>query len=706
MKNIFTITCALILLLSVQFFPQEEEKEKADTLEYGLEEVTIVGTRTKEKIIDIPYSVFSVEKKELMFGKKVSAKSVLADVPGLFLQSRYGTSDLRVSIRGFGNRSNTGIRGVRILQDGIPESEPDGESVLDAIDFTSLGGVEVVKGNLSSLYANAPGGVIDFKTDIYFPDEYVSSTNQLGQYGFRQNGFKLGLKNDENRFFLSYYYRNLNGYRNHSDEYQHLLNSVYEGYLGTRSSITVLGNYVNGFNRIPGSLTKEEYETDPFMASPIAEAFNFRRITRKGRLAVKYRTGFGAMDANELEITGYGGIKELEKVDNEFYTLSTRYSLGALIRYANRSVIAGRQNTFTAGMDYAYQSGPVNAFENIGGNRGLSVENEFDSNVSNIGFYFLDHYNILEQKLDLFFSSRYDLSVFSNDIFIPYGSVDSSRTFNAFTPKIGLNFKITPEIALYTSYGLSYDFPALTELENNPLSSNPRYTLNPDIDPSKSDNFELGIKGNLFNSGSDFMKKVIFDITGFYYKITDEIVPFIINQKTYFRNAAKTNRKGIEIGIKTEPFEETEMVVNYTYTDFKYDEFLTTNYTPSGQVQEDYSGNYEPSVPKQIINFIFNYDFEITDDISGLLQWDCDYIAKLYVDDANSATAPDYFYGNIMLGAAYNTDLIGLVFYVGVNNIFDKRYVGFVNINDYYGRYYETGEPRTFYSGLNLNLKF
>jgi outer membrane receptor protein involved in Fe transport len=59
-----------------------------------------------------------------------------------------------------------------------------------------------------------------------------------------------------------------------------------------------------------------------------------------------------------------------------------------------------------------------------------------------------------------------------------------------------------------------------------------------------------------------------------------------------------------------------------------------------------------------------------------------------------------------MLGAAYNTDLIGLVFYVGVNNIFDKRYVGFVNINDYYERYYETGEPRTFYSGLNFNLKF
>ena len=686
--------------------PQEEEKESVDTLEYGLEEVTIVGTRTKEKIIDIPYSVFSVEKKELTFGKKVSAKSVLADVPGLFLQSRYGNSDLRVSIRGFGNRSNTGIRGVRILQDGIPESEPDGESVLDAVDFTSLGGVEVVKGNLSSLYANAPGGVIDFKTDIYFSDEYISSNNQFGQYGFRQNGFKIGLKNNDSRFLLSYYYRNLDGYRNHSNEFQHLLNSVYEGYLGTRSSLTVLGNYLNSFNRIPGSLTKEEYESDPFMASPVAEAFNFRRMTKKGRLAVKYRTGFGAMDANELEITGYGGIKELEKVDNEYYTLSTRYSLGALIRYANRSTVFNKSNTFTTGMDYAYQSGPVNAFENIAGNRGLSVENEYNSMVSNIGFYFLDHYNIIEQKLDLFFSSRYDLSVYSKDFYIPFGYVDSSRTFNAFTPKIGINFKIIPEIALYSSYGLSYDFPALTELENNPLSSDPRYTLNPDIDPSKSNNFELGIKGNLFNTGSDFMKKVIFDITGFYYRITDEIVPFIINEKTYFRNAAKTNRLGVEVGIKTEPFEETEMVVNYTYTSFKYDEFFTTNYTPSGTVEENYSGNYEPSVPKHIVNFIFNYEFEISDDISGLFQWDCDYIAKLYVDDANSATAPDYFYGNIMLGSAYNTELIGVIFYIGVNNIFDKRYVGFVNINDYYGRYYETGEPRSFYSGLNINLKF
>ena len=152
MNKIFVFTVSVLMVLSNNLFAQKEENEeaKSDTLEYGIEEISVVGTRTEEKIIDIPYSVFSVEKKELKYGKKVSAKDVLADVPGLFLQNRYGNHDLRISIRGFGTRSSTGVRGIRILQDGIPETAPDGESVMDAIDFTSLGGVDVVKGNLSS----------------------------------------------------------------------------------------------------------------------------------------------------------------------------------------------------------------------------------------------------------------------------------------------------------------------------------------------------------------------------------------------------------------------------------------------------------------------------------------------------------------------------------------------------------------------------
>jgi iron complex outermembrane receptor protein len=504
---------------------------------------------------------------------------------------------------------------------------------------------------------------------------------------------------------MSYYYRNLTGFRAHSEEYQHLVNAVYEGYLGTRSSITLLGNYVDGFNRLPGPLTREEFESDPYMASPIALAQDFRRITKKGRLAVKYRTGFGGIDENEIEISAYGGIKELTKTDNENYTLSTRYSLGILTRYANRGHILNMNNTFTTGFDLAYQSGPVNIFENIAGNRGISVQNSNDASVSSFGIYFLNHLDLLE-NLGLFISGRYDISTFNRDLYIPYGSTDSTRVFTALTPKIGLNYKLFREIALYTSYGLSYDFPALSELDNNLFTSNSAYTLNPDLDPQRSLNFEFGVKGNIVNEDAAFMKKVTFDITYFHYLISDAIVPFIINEQVFFKNAARVKRDGLEMGIKTKPFAETELLVNYTITDFKYDNYKTINYTPSGTEEVNYTSNHEPSVPKQIVNFIFNYEFELNEDFSGLLQWDCDYIDKLYVDDANSETAPAYFYGNVMGGLTYQGELFSAVLYGGIYNIFDKRYVGFVNINDYFGRYYETGEPRSFYSGLNVRMNF
>lgn len=698
----------LDLILILFFLPltllAQNEIVPQDTTKYKIQDVVVVGTRSTEKIIDIPYSVFRVDSKELSYGRKVSARDVLADVPGLFLQNRYGNSDLRVSIRGFGTRSSTGIRGIRILLDGIPESEPDGESVIDAIDFTSLGGVEVVKGNLSSLYANSPGGLINFVTNIYFPENFIGTANQFGSYGMKQNGIKVGLKDNNHRLFISYKYRNIDGYRQHSSEYQHLFNSVYEAFIGTQSILSIHTNFVRGLNKLPGSLTKTEFEADPFMADPLAVSQDYKRITNKGKIAGKFITHFGEQQQYELELIGYGGIKELEKTDNEFYTLTTRYSLGGYIRFSSKEKIFDRKNIFTIGTDYAFQSGPITQFENFSGKKGISVVNQFNESLSNIGIYFLEHLSLIENKLDLFLSSRYDYNLFSRDNYIPYGFIDTSRIMSGFTPKLGLNYKLTPGIAVYSSYGLSFDYPALSETANNPLTSNPVYAINPDINPQKSGNFEFGIKGNLINKESDFMKKIFWEITYFNYLIHDEIVPFTINLKTYFKNVPRTRRTGIEIGFMSEPFEETELTINYTYTDFYYESFLTEVFTPSGFTIKDFSNKKVPSVPKHIFNFILVKELELSEEISGLIIWDCDYIGKMYVDDSNSETNSGYFYGNFMAGLTFNHGWYNITGFVGMNNIFDKRYASFININDFDKKFYETGEPRTFYTGLNINL--
>jgi iron complex outermembrane recepter protein len=692
----------IFLLISLAF---SQEKER-DSLKYETEELVITGTRTLEKIIDIPYSVFRVDKKELMFGKKVSAKNVLADVPGLFLQSRYGNKEIRVTIRGYGTRSNSGVRGVKILQDGIPESEPDGETVIDAVDFTSLGGVEVVKGNLSSIYGNSPGGVVNFISDLYFPKNFVTSTNQFGNYGLFQNGAKFGIRTNDYRFFMSYYYRNLDGFRHHNLESQHLVNSVFEGYIGNKSTISVLGNYTRGFDRLPGPITKQQFDTDPLQAYDLAVAKDFRTESKKGRLAVRFKTIFGKTNNNEIELTGYGGIKDFMKTDDVNYMLSTRNSVGSLLRYTNRSTIRDRINVFTVGMDYAFQSGPRTIFDNIAGQRGPNVNDEFEDIQSNLGVYLENQFELIKGKSNVIFSTRFDRVGLTKNSLQYTGYIDTTRIFQNVTPKLGLNYKLTPYIALYTSYAIGVDIPTVSELDNNYFTSNIRYTLNPDLKPQKSQNFEFGIKGNVLNAKSEFMRKIKFEATFFDYVIRDELVPFTINQNTYFRNAIRTNRVGLEFGFMCEPFEGIEVVTNYTFTNFKYKDYRAVIQGPSGNYLEEYSENKVPSIPQHILNFIFNYEFEISEKLSGLLQWDCDYLSKMYVNDNNSEIAPGYFYGNVMAGIDFSINNLNTILYVGANNIFDRRYIGYININDFFGRYYETGEPRTLYSGLNVSYKF
>ncbi len=698
-KTLFLLMIIFLFFSFDNLLYSQEEGE--DTLKYQTEELVITGSRYMKKIIDIPYSVFRVDTKELNYGRKVSARDVLADVPGLFLQSRFGTHDLRISLRGYGTRSSSGIRGVRILHDGIPETETDGETVIDAVDFTSLGGVEVVKGNMSSLYSSSPGGVINFISDFSFNESFFTLTNQIGQYNFYQNGFKTGIKTDNYRFFLSYSYRNIIGYRKHSEEYIHLLNSIFQGYLGTKTSIDILINYVNGLNRIPGSLNEVDYNKDPFQALELAVSQDFRKITAKGRAGVRLKTFWGKAENNELEITVFGGLKDQDKTDDINYTISTRYSLGSYVRYTNKTYINGRRNEFTIGVDASRQSGPVTEFNNIFGKKDLTIQNQFLNVSNNVGFYFQEQYNLISDKMDVYLAGRYDITKYSKSALQFNGMIDTSRIFQAFTPKIALNYKLLPSLAIYTSYSLGFDVPILSELENitrvGPL-------LNAFLEPAKSNNFEIGIKGNFLNKESEFMKKIFFEVTLYNYFIKDDIVPYTINNATYFRTASKTNRFGIELGLMTEPVDRVEFTVNYIFTNFKYDDYSALVITPSGTVFYNFSGNYMPSFPQHIFNFIFNYEWYISKELNGLLQFDCDYLSKMYVDDANSKSSGDYFYANPLLGINFTYKHLNILTYFGIKNIFDRRYVGYININDFFGRYYSLGEPRNIFGGLNIKF--
>jgi iron complex outermembrane receptor protein len=687
----------------------EPHEEKDTTKTYHLEEVVVTGTRTAKKIIDVPYSIEHIQTAQHRFARKVSVSDILMDVPGLFLQNRYGNHDVRISIRGFGSRSNSGIRGVRILLDGIPESEPDGQTRIEALDFHSIGSIEVVKGNASSLYTNAPGGVINFINDVSFQNSFSTMYSNVGSFGLSSSGFKTGIKSDKFRFLTAYNYHSSKGYREHSEDFWHIVNSVVQTSPHDFAHLYFYNYYVDGIIRLPGSITKEQFEHDAFQPNQRDVARDAKRITKKGRLGIRYNAFFGENKQNEVDIIAYGTIKYFERTAR-MYRIINRTGLGASARFVNHSTLFDHANEFSVGGDLLYQTGPIQEYNNINGKKGDNLQKVTDEGIANVGFYFSNSFSIINKKLDLLLTGRYDKVVFDFKN-LTFEVQNDVRRFEAFTPKAALNYKISPTIAAFTSYGLGFDTPAGNEIDNYPTSSNPTSLMNPDLQPQKSKNFEIGIKGVIANTEAALFKTMYVDATVFHLAIDDEIVPFEVFGNVFYRNAARTKRTGLELGFSTDILDGLKWKTSYTFSHFTYENYTTRfiDIDTSGAIvarDSKFDGNAVPSVPKHNLSLNLIYEREFNETFTGFLKLTNLSVSGFYADDANSERTESYNLVNSILGIDWWLGNTQVIFSVGMNNMFDKKYIAFVNINSQAKEFYEAGEPRNIFTSLSIAYTF
>ncbi|MCX7877653.1 MAG: TonB-dependent receptor [Ignavibacteria bacterium] len=709
MKN-FTVFLFLIIIFFSNSYSQDEPK---DTVKYQTDEIVVTGTRLEQKIIDIPYPVTRITQSNWTIDRKIGVQDVLTTVPGLFLQPRYGNHDTRITIRGYGSRSNTGIRGVRILLDGIPESEPDGQTRIEAIDFDALGRIEIVRGYSSSLYTNAPGGVINFLTDKYFPVSFIMTNNEFGSYNLRKNGIKVGIRTPNSVFMTNYSYQNYWGYRQHSQEYQHRLNSIFETDFAKNSKLTVNGYFVTGLIKLPGSLTKAKYEENDTLANKRDFDRDAKRISRKGRVGVTFLSSLekGNMK-HTFEATGYGTIKIFDRTART-YRLFTRYGLGGTFRYINKLHFGKkrerRTNEFTVGTDLFYQDGPIREYNNLSGKKGDDLQALSNEVISNVGFYGLNQIEIIPSRLSLLVSGRYDRVTFRSEDELA-GFRDTSIVFAKFTPKAALNLKLTPHIAFYTSFGLGFDSPAGNEMDNHSYTSdNGLHTLNPDLKPQKSTSIEAGIKGEVQGIKRKYFRNTFFELSFYRTKIEDVIVPFVVDGDVYFRNAAVSNRTGIELGFSSEVIKGLTLNGSYAFQNFKYDSYLAGDIDSAGTLTEkDFSGNYEPSNPKNFFTAEVKYQHTFGKYYTVYLKSNAQYVGDMFVDDSNtdSLKTEAYTLINAQLGLDITLNKFKFLIYGGLNNITDKKYVAFININSDRKEFYESGPKRNFFGGVSLGYIF
>src|SRR5690349_17886163 len=164
-----SVIATTTLLVSLTSIGQAQVTPPRDTMPH-LPTVTVTATRAATEILTTPLAITKLTTDELRAISGFGVDDALSKVPGVIAQSRYGTGDIRLMIRGFGargagDRSNSGTtRGVRVLIDGFPETEPDGRTALDQLDLGTAEAVEVIRSNASSIYGNAAGGVVNMIT--------------------------------------------------------------------------------------------------------------------------------------------------------------------------------------------------------------------------------------------------------------------------------------------------------------------------------------------------------------------------------------------------------------------------------------------------------------------------------------------------------------------------------------------------------------
>ena len=666
-----------------------------------LDPVVVTATRSNERAFDLPVAIDTVTSDQIQRGQlQINLSESLNRVPGMFIQSRWNyAQDLQLSIRGFGARANFGVRGVRLYQDYIPATMPDGQGQTSSFSLASAQRIEVLRGPFSSLYGNASGGVISIFTENGPVPPQASAQSIGGSYGTWNTIAKFEGQQGAVDYVVAGNHFETDGYRDHSVASRDLVNVRFQVVASPDTTITMIGNWLDQPDaQDPLGLTRAQWEANPRQADPAAVAFNTRKsLTQlQGGATVEQRLG----EDTDLRVTGYGGTRQVRQYLALQGTLPTssggvtdldRSFGGVDARLSKRFMLVGRPLTLTLGANYETQNEARRGFVNNSGNLG-DLRRDEDDSISNTDGYLQVAWWPLD-AVSLLAGVRYsDVRFRSDDHYVNAGNPDDSgrRSYNHTSPVLGVVWHADANVNVYANYGQGFETPAFAELAYRPAGTG----LNLGLQPSVSNSGEIGLKALL--GAQQRLNLAAFNI-----ETTDEIV---INTatggRTTYKNAAKTRRRGFEAAWEGTLGAGFAAYASYTYLSAEFASDATTGVPPLLVPK----GARLPGVP------MANTYGEITwsyPPAAGLVAGiEVQYAGKMYVNDRNTDYAPAYTIGNLRVGFEQRTGRWVLREFARLNNFTDRNYVGTVIVGDTNGRYFEPAATRNFLVGLSANASF
>ena len=680
-------SCLPLVSLAALAVPAVAQTQPASPL--PLDEIVVTATRIETTLARVPAAVSVIGQDVIQLGRQqLALDEALNRVPGLFMQNRYNfAQDLRIAVRGFGARANFGIRGIKILVDGIPETLPDGQGSVDSIDIGATSQIEILRGPSSTLYGNAAGGVIAVTSELAPEQPFTDVRLSAGEFGFRKVQFKAGGRTDRVGYLVSLSDSEFDGYREQSRAENTQLTGRFDFDLGEdRQLLTVVNFTDQPVSDDPGGINAAQAASDPRSARDANLNYDGGEALEQSRIGFVYSMPLG--EGHEITARNYYAWRDFNNrlpfrfgAQVEF----DRFFMGGGFSYSNEGTWAGRRNRLIVGFDFDEQDDDRRRYMNEFGTRGALTLDQNES-VGSLGLFIQNELNVSE-NVDLRFGIRFDEVEFDvTDRFLNNGDDSGKRKLDDVSPMLGFSVQISDAVSLYGTYSSAFETPTTTEY-NNPSGGG---GFNPTLEPQTARNLEVGVRGSIADRHR-------YEIAVFNIKVDDELIPFEVPGspgRDYFANAGESTRDGVEFSFTARPTDQLRATVSYTYSDFAFKEFTTE----SGR---SYAGNTIPGTAGDVV--FGEIQYQHPNGWYGAV--DAIHIGDQFTNNANSVVNEAYTLANLRFGFERETDALVIAPFAGINNLFDETYNANVRINAFGGRFFEPGPPRHLYAGVTLRFR-
>lgn len=645
--------------------------------------------------LQIPAPLMNIPIQHLRRDDGVSIGPALNRVTGLLMHTGALNTN-RITIRGVGNRSAFGTAKIRAYLDDIPLTSGVGETTIEDIDLSLLEKVQVWKGPTASVYGAGLGGMIHLKTqELQKQSSGFSLGTQWGSYGLNRQVAQLQYAppGGKSAWALNYNRLHSDGYRDNNEYDREAFTLLGKAQTTKNDQFSLVANYTKLKAFIPSSLNRDDYLNEPQKAAFTWESIKGFEDNEKLLVGMGYSHDFLEEEAKELKMSSsFFSTFRTNYESRPFNILrENSFALGARLRLDYQCLHRPNSPRFSIGLENFREQYDWQIFETQDGLQGeLLGDNQETRKYYNL---FAELQWNLSEKWTLvsglnFNETRYELS----DLFLSNGDISGDYRFaSILSPRLGLHYALQAKIALFGAVSHGFSPPTLEE------TLAPDGAINPEIQPEKGWNFEVGSRGRNLSGFS-------YELTFYSMFIRDLLVARRTALDQYVGvNAGKTVHNGIEVYGQYQLLHSSryslDLFLGYAYSDFRFEDFVDD--------EDDFSGNKLTGTAPHVLNTGVDF-YPAENGFYGHLNYR--FVDAMPLRDDNSAYSESYGVANLKAGYRYAFKSLELDFYGGINNLFDEKYAAMLLINagSFGGsapRYYYPGLPRNYYGGISLRYK-